>query len=265
MATVWEPARVLEQLRALGVRAGDAVMVHASLRAIGPVRGGAEALVEVLDRSVGASGSLMMTLGALDTWSGRAGDEAVPFDAAVTPADPDVGVLAEVLRTAPGTLVSDHPEGRFGARGALARDLTRDVPWDHYYGPGSPLERFVDAGGRVLRLGADPDTTTLIHLAEYRAPLAHKHAVQRRPLVLGPDGPVVRPVECLDDSDGIAEYPGVEGDEFGAILTDFLATGAASIGRVGLAESALLDGGELVRFAERWIGEHAAPEINARG
>ena len=59
-----------------------------------------------------------------------------PFDAATTPADPDNGVLAEVFRTRPGTRISDHPEGRFGASGPLASVLVDDVPFDHYYGPG---------------------------------------------------------------------------------------------------------------------------------
>ncbi|HYF45840.1 MAG TPA: AAC(3) family aminoglycoside 3-N-acetyltransferase, partial [Acidimicrobiales bacterium] len=37
-------------LAALGVEPGDVVMVHASLRAIGPVAGGAAAVVEALEQ-----------------------------------------------------------------------------------------------------------------------------------------------------------------------------------------------------------------------
>ena len=46
--------------------------------------------------------------------------KAEPFDFLVTPADPDVGVLAEVFRTWPRTQVSDHPDARFVACGPLA-------------------------------------------------------------------------------------------------------------------------------------------------
>lgn len=264
-----EPDAVLRDLRALGVREGDVLMAHVSLRAIGPIRGGAEALVDVLDRAVGPDGTVLVTLGALDDWD-WVNDEpegrrpallagAPPFDAATTRADPDVGVFAEVFRIAPGTVVSDHPEGRFGARGRLAAALTADVPWDHYYGPGSPLDRFVAAGGRVLRLGADDDTTTLIHLAENLAPLPAKRHVRRHRVVHGPDGPVVRTVDGLDDSDGIASYVGVAGDvdEFAVILAGYLATGRAATGTVGDAAAELLDGGDLVRFAVDWIVAHA--------
>jgi hypothetical protein len=63
-----------------------------------------------------------MTLGARDDlgWANQLPEEprvgalgdAVPFDSLVTPADPDVGVLAEVFRRRPSTIVSNHPDGR---------------------------------------------------------------------------------------------------------------------------------------------------------
>ncbi len=181
------------------------------------------------------------------------------FDPLTAPADPDVGVLAEVFRTTPGTVVSDHPEGRFGARGRLAEELMSDVPWDDYYGPGSPLDRFVQHGGRVLRLGADIDTVTLLHWAESLAPITGKRRVRRHRLVIGADGrPEVRVVDTLDDSDGIADYPGVDEDEFGAILRSYLDAGRGVRGRVGGADAELIESGDLVTFAVEWIVSHAA-------
>jgi aminoglycoside N3'-acetyltransferase len=41
-------------------------MVHASLRAIGPIRGGADGLIDALEAAVGSEGTLLMTLGARD-------------------------------------------------------------------------------------------------------------------------------------------------------------------------------------------------------
>jgi aminoglycoside N3'-acetyltransferase len=259
-------AHTVLDLHRLGVAAGDLLMVHASMRRVG---GEASDLVSAIDAAVGESGTWMMTLGALDEWSWvneRPEPERAAllagspvFDPLTAPADPDVGVLAEVFRSTPGTLVSDHPEGRFGARGRLAEELTSDVPWNDYYGPGSPLDRFVGHGGRVLRLGADVDTVTLLHWAESLAPITGKRRVRRHRLVLGAQGvPEVRVVDTLDDSDGIADYPGVEEDEFGAILRAYLATGEGGRGRVGGADAELIDGGQLVSFAVDWIVEHAA-------
>lgn len=260
--------QLVAELSALGVALGDTLMVHASMRRLGPVEGGAATVVAAVDAAVGDQGSWMMTLGALDemAWVNERPEherarllaDSSVFDAATAPADPDVGVLAEVFRTAPGTVVSDHPEGRFGARGARAAELTDDVPWDDYYGAGSPLERFVGMGGKVLRLGADDDTVTLIHYAEFLAPIDAKRRVRRHRLVHGDDGPVVRIVDTLDDSDGIADYDIAEdADEFAVILADFRAAGGVRSGPVGSTIAELLDGELLVRHAVEWITTHA--------
>jgi aminoglycoside N3'-acetyltransferase len=257
-------AELADDLRRLGVRPGDTLMVHASLRRVGPVEGGADGVIDALHAAVGVDGTLLMTLGARDDW-GWVNDrpeperaellrDAVPFDARTTPADPDVGVLAEVLRTRAGTVVSDHPEGRFGARGARAAALVTDVPWHDYYGPDSPLERLVDAGGRVLRLGADPDTVTLLHHAEYLASVPDKRRVRRHRMVVSPHGVQLRTVESLDDNDGIAHWDG--DDYFAVILRAYLATGRATIGTVGGATSELLDAADLLAFGATWMEQH---------
>jgi aminoglycoside N3'-acetyltransferase len=256
--------RLTAQLADLGVEHEDTVMVHASLRAIGPVEGGAAGLIAALDRAVGPQGSLLMVLGARDDWAWvndlpeeeRADllADAEPFEALRTPAEPDVGTLAEVFRTHPGTRVSDHPEGRFAARGRLAETLTAEPPWDDYFGPGSPLARLLAAHGKVLRLGADPDTVTLLHHAEYLAPLPVKRRVRRHRLVVGPSGPELRVVECLDDSNGIVDRLGE--DYFTTILRSYLALGAHRCGTVGNAVSELIDGRHLVGFAVDWMSEH---------
>jgi aminoglycoside N3'-acetyltransferase len=268
-----DPARtvasIAEDLRRLGVTAGGLVMVHASLRAIGPVEGGALGVLQAIDTAIGPTGSILVNTGVRDDhgWVNERPEEeraalladAEPFDARTTPADPDNGVLAEVFRSRAGTVVSDHPEGRFGASGPLAHALVDDVPWDDYYGAGSPLERFVERGGRVLRLGADPDTTTLIHYAEHLVDVPDKRRVRRHRLVSGPDGPRIRVVDTLDDSDGIADFDTGGEDEFATILRAYLATGRASTGTVGDATSELLDGRDLVAFAAEWMATHLRP------
>lgn len=253
-------------MRDLGVASGDVVMVHASLRAIGPVEGRAAGLLDALDAVVGSDGTLLMTLGAADDWAwvnDRPESErpalladAAPFDYLRTPADPDVGTLAEAFRQRLGTVVNDHPDARFGARGRLAMQLLVDTPWNDYHGPGSTLERFVHFGGKVLRLGASLDTVTVLHYAEYLAPVGAKRRVKRHRLVTTSDGVELRCVECLDDEKGIVDYPGE--DYFAVILRSYLATGRASHGMVGCAVSEIIDAGDIVRFGVLWMSEHLA-------
>ena len=264
MAAPWTSAQLCEALRRLGVASGGVLMVHASLRKIGAVEGHAAGVIAAIDDAVGPEGTWLMVLGARDDWSwvnDHSEDareallvDAEPFDALTTPAQQDVGMLAEVFRTTPGTVVSDHPEGRFGARGRRAAELMAEVPWDDYYGPGSPLERVVEAGGSVLRLGADTHTVTLIHYAEYLAHVNDKRRVRRHRRVLGEPGPEIRVVECLDDSLGIVDWPG--DDYFALILREYLASHDVPRGRVGHAASELLDGRDLVTCAARWMSTH---------
>ena len=204
-----------------------------------------------------------MALGAEDPWAwvnqrpeaDRPAllEDAEPFDALRTPAQRDIGTLAELFRRHPGTVVTDHPEGRFGARGGLARELTADPPWDDYLGPGSPLERLVQLGGRVLRLGADPDTVTLLHYAEYRVPLPGKRRVCRYRRVMTPDGPQTRRISCLDDENGVFAHDGE--DYFATILRSYLARGRGRSGQVGAAQAELIEASDLVDYAVRWMTE----------
>lgn len=257
-------AQLVKDLQQLGVTQGSAVMVHASLRAIGPVMGRANGVLDALDEAVGPRGGLLMVMGSLNEWhwvNERPESErevllgdAVPFDVATTPVDSDVGYLAEAFRQRGGTLVSNNPEGRFGARGGLAEKLLENAPWDDYFGPGSPLAKLCELDGYVLRLGADPDTITLLHYAEYVADLATKRRVRRHRLVLGATGPIVRAVECLDDDEGIADYAGVE--YFIIILNEFLLSGQTRLGMVGGAKSELINAREFVTFAAKWMEDN---------
>lgn len=230
-----------EQLRALGIAANDIVMIHASMRRVGPVEGGAASVIEVLRAVVAPGGTLLMVLSA---------DEDEPFDALRSPVDlEDMGILAEVFRTYPGVSVNDHPADRFAALGPAAAFLLDPTPLHDYHGPGSVLERLVERGGKVLRLGANPDTVTLTHYAEYLADVPDKVRVRRR-YVRADTGEVW--IESLDDTDGIATWE--QGDYFPQIFLDYRASGDVRIGPVGRCEAELFDAAPFVKFAVAWMG-----------
>lgn len=228
----------------LGLPAGRPVMLHASLRKSGPFVDGAEGLIEALISYLGPQGTLLMPLGSADEQ---------PFDKDHSPAEADIGALAEVFRRFPGVQVSDHPAARFAALGRQSEALLEPLPLHDYYGPGSALERFSAAGGWVLRLGADADTVTLTHWAEYLAVLPHKRRVTRH--YVRADGRQ-HSIESLDDAAGIVDWP--HGDYFAQILIDFMASGQARIGQVGYARAECFAAADFVPFAVRWMQSHLA-------
>jgi aminoglycoside N3'-acetyltransferase len=237
--TIITPDRLTHDLKALGVSSGMTLMVHASLRRLRAVQGGANAVLDALFSALGSSGTLLMVLGA---------DDRTPFHRLTSPADPDVGMLAECFRTRAETLVNDHAAARFGASGPKAFELLEPIPLHDYFGSGSVLERFVGLGGMVLRLGADPDTVTLTHLAEYLAHMSDKRRVKRRYLRadIGEQW-----IESLDDSEGIAEWS--KGDYFPQILLDYLASARAIIGRVGHCTAEMFSARDFTAYAITWI------------
>jgi aminoglycoside N3'-acetyltransferase len=103
----------------------------------------------------------------------------------------------------------------------------------------------------VLRLGANPDTTTVLHYAEYLADVPGKRRVRRHYRVMGATGPVTRSVECLDDEFGIVDWDGE--DYFALILKAFLDEGRGLRGRIGNAEAQLVEAKDIVDFGARWM------------
>jgi aminoglycoside N3'-acetyltransferase len=241
------PTTLARQLRALGVEEGALLMVHASLRRLGPVEGRADAVLDALRAAIGEQGTLLMVLGA---------DPDEAFDALTTEVDvDDMGVLAEVFRTRPGTVVNDHAAGRMAAAGPLARTLLEDTPLHDYMGPGGVMQRFTDAGGKVLRLAADPDSTTITHWAEYLADIPDKRRVRAR-YVRADSGE--QWIEGLDDTDGIVATRADDlfDDYFPQILLDFVAEGQATCGAVGGCVAELFETQTFVAYAATWLEVH---------
>lgn len=241
-------------------------MLHASLRALGCAKSqgfeqGAERVLDAVSEALGPTGTLLMILGtdSPNEWLNEHPvaerrallGRATPFDPATARALPEVGWVAEAFRQRPGTLLSSNPSGRFAASGARAGELLREQPHDDYYGPGSPLEKLCAEGGRVLRLGASADTTTVLHYAEYVAELPDKRKTRWDYVVQSPDGPRHVFVQCLDDAHGIADWDGE--DYFALILKAYLALGRHRAGRVGRAQSELIDAKDLVSFGAKWM------------
>jgi aminoglycoside N3'-acetyltransferase len=149
------PAVTASQLRdqfvALGARPGDLLAVQASMRSIGPVRGGADAALEALLEAIGPEGTLV-ALAFVESFplplsaehAGRVVTERTPSYA---------GALANAMIRHPRMHRSRHPIQKFVAIGRLAERLMREhTPESGGY---DVLLRMTKMGGRHLKLGAN--------------------------------------------------------------------------------------------------------------
>jgi aminoglycoside N3'-acetyltransferase len=172
-------------LRALGMRPGQDVLVHSSLRHIGQVQAGAADVLEALrivtegativvpthtaGNSLSSRAFLAATAGMTMAQRDRYVATMPGFDPATTPSH-GMGALAEYVRTSAGAERSDHPQTSFAAFGPHAHRCTAGHDLACHLGEASPLGWLYQADGAVLLLGVGYEACTALHLAEYRLP-----------------------------------------------------------------------------------------------
>lgn len=254
-------AALAADLATLGIEPGDAVMVHAAISTVGRLLDGPDTVVAALRDAVASNGTVL----AYADWEARYEelvdedgcvppgwrDHVPPFDPQRSRAIRDNGVLPECLRTTPGARRSGNPGASMVALGAKADWFTADHPLDYGYGEGSPFAKLVEAGGKVLLLGAPLDTLTLLHHAEHLARIPGKRIRRIDVPLATPAGTLWRTIEEFDTGDPIVE--GLAEDYFATIMGDFLATGRGRQGLVGAARSVLVEAAAITDFGVTWL------------
>ncbi len=135
--------QIVRDLRSLGLKTGDIVLLHSSLSSIGHVEGGAATVVAALEEVLGSGGTLVVpTFGAL-------------------------GAVMEVVREDRRAVRSVHPKACVAALGAKAQEICADH-WkaELAHGEDTPYTRIADMGGYVCLLGVDQDRNTTLHTIE---------------------------------------------------------------------------------------------------
>ena len=255
---------LVQDLSALGVRAGDIVMVHASVRSVGPIHGGPDQIHLAIEDAVRPGGAVMMVVDVPEGYDdvGRGVytqeqeaeilEHQPPFDPRATRANRENGTLAEFFRSYPGAVFSATPPGRMAARGDRAAWLVADQPWNYSFGAGSPLEKLCNAGGKVLLLGSDHDQVTLLHYAEFVADFPDKRIARYRVPMLQEGQRVWVPCEEFDTTD-TGVHPNWPHRFFARIVDAYIEryahTPLCATGRVGNADSVLIDAATLVAHA----------------
>ncbi len=254
-------------LRALGLNAGDVVMVHASVRSVGEVAGGPDEIHLAIKDVLTPEGTLLMYAscpqyvdevgrGNLTAEQEAEVLQKLPaFDPVNARSDRSNGALVELLRTYPGTRVNSHV-ARFAAWGRLAEHLLAEQPWDFAFGAGSALDRFTSERGRILLLGSDHDNVTYLHYAEHIIDIPGKRVVRFQVPVTEDGKRVWREMAEFDTSAGA--HPNWPEEFFARIVDGHLAATGNRGGRVGDALSHLMSAPALLGFAFRAMAEVAA-------
>jgi aminoglycoside 3-N-acetyltransferase len=198
----------------IGLRAGDRVVVHSSLRAVAM---GADELIDELLAAVGPEGLVVMPTFTYDNET-------------FTPETPGrTGALTEVFRRRPGAVRSDHPTYSVAAIGSNAAELLVGHARAGATGVESPLGRLAAAGGLVLLLGVGHTANTTAHVGEFQAEAPYLD------IPFDPEWP----------RHGAERFPGCS-RAFGSLERPLREGGAIRDGKVGRALAQLVPGAAVI-------------------
>ena len=150
------------QLRDLGVREGDILLVHSSIKALRLNDLTIEALIKTIENVLGEKGTLLMPALCYKSVDGYINNT---FSVKDTPSD--VGALSECFRKMSGVMRSLHPTHSVCAKGRFAKELLET----HYLdqtpcGINSPFRLLNEMGGHILFLGCGLKPNTSMHGVE---------------------------------------------------------------------------------------------------
>ena len=154
---MYTKADLILNLKEMGIKPTDVLMVHSSMKSIGEVEGGADTVVDVFMEYL--SDGLFMT--PTHTWA-QMNEEYSVFDPLNEPAC--VGIIPNIFRKRPGVLRSLHPTHSIAAYGKHAQeyiageeDATTPCP------KGGCWDRLKDVKAKILLVGVTHARNTYIH------------------------------------------------------------------------------------------------------
>jgi aminoglycoside 3-N-acetyltransferase len=252
-----------EQLTTLGIKKGDRVIVHSSLKSMGWIAGGAQAVIEALTETVTPSGTIVMPAQSADNsepsyWMLPPVPEAwhEPIRQSIPAYDPhlthlrEMGKIADCFHRHPETIRSPHPAHSFMAWGRNAQDWMGEHPLADSFGASSPLGKMWDTDVKVVMIGVSYESCTALHLSEYLAP----------GLTVSPQGAaIIHKGERIWATFDMADVDSAIFPELGKAFEE-MNPGIALDGTLGQAPCKVVPMKPLVDFGIEWITERRKSE-----
>jgi aminoglycoside N3'-acetyltransferase len=153
-------------LRKIGLTRGDNLLIHSAVQYLGYPEGGVKIYLEAIQDVVAEATIAVPTF----TFSFARGEAYNPLE---SPSQ-SMGAFSEFVRQQPGALRTLHPMQSLAFLGPLAADLaSRNTP--SAFDPGSAFEGMLGLGFKLLLLGADIQSVSMVHYCEQRANVPYRH------------------------------------------------------------------------------------------
>ena len=238
-----------EQLKTMGLKCTDAIMVHSSMKSMGEVEGGAETVLDAFIEYF--SEGLFMT--PAHTWK-QMSEEYNLFDPETEPAC--VGIIPNLLLKRPGVVRSLHPTHSMAVIGKGAAEYVQGEEFVNTpCAPGGCWDRLRKVHAKILLIGVTHARNTFIHSVEevFDVPERFtKHPVDFR--IKMPDGSI-KDVSMYRHYN---KHTAHISEEFDKMMEGYFATNAAKKVTLGDADCILCDAEKLFQVT----GKILSKEIN---
>ena len=178
--------QVIEALRAVGVKPGDGLLIHSAIQFLGRPEGGVGLYFDALCEAVRCESRIRNNPSQFLPHNSLlpSGTLAVPtfnfafargeaYDPQATPSA-GMGVFSEYVRQQPEARRTPHPLQSLAVIGRYAEDLEgRDTPGA--FDPGSAFERLLELDFKLLLLGANIQSVSMLHYSEQRAEVPYRY------------------------------------------------------------------------------------------
>lgn len=154
-------------LNAIGIGAGDGLLVHSALQFLGQPQAGEALYLQVIEELIGEKGTLAVPAFTFAFARGQR------FDPAASPSE-GMGAFSELVRQDPRSQRIPHPMQSLALIGARAQELAAlDTP--SAFDDGSAFARMLQLDFKLLLLGADIQAASIVHYSEQRAAVPYRY------------------------------------------------------------------------------------------
>jgi len=235
--------KIVDDLCALGIKTGDTILVHSSLKSIGYVEGGPDTVIDAFLEVIGKSGTLLMP-------SFQKGSEFFILDRGcrfdLRNSRSELGIISETFRKRPGIIRSLNPTHCTAGIGPMAKDiLAGHEKCNISCGAGTPYHKIAEVGGKIILMGVDHGSNTTLHFVENTNGAPTVCAVEYKPVVIDVNG-----VEVI-----VPTYPHTPGLQRDYLRVDpiLIAENIQTNGKVGNADTKVIEAAGMAKVIGKKI------------
>jgi len=172
--------KLIHEFRAIGLEAGDTLLVHSSYKAFGGVDGGPQTVIDALLHVLDDEGTLIMPTFNFDFCQGK------PWDIRTTPSQ--MGAITNMVRENKDALRVFHPIYSFAILGKHAAFLTKDR-YKSSFEKKSVFGKLRALDGKIMVIGLSyTNSMTFFHHVEEMEGVDYRYIKEFTGLVTDEDG-----------------------------------------------------------------------------